>query len=123
MKNHIDSSGFAAGLKAVFSIFPAIVILFSTFVWAQNKGPAEVVIPGGTTGDVPLKHHLHQKVLGDCNLCHNLFPQKGGMVQKLKDEGKLEKKKLMNQCQRCHREKANDGLKSGPVTCKTCHSK
>jgi len=98
-------------------------LLFSTLLWAQNKGAKEIVIPGGTTGSVPVKHHVHQNALGDCNLCHNLFPQTAGIVQKLKDEGKLENKKLMNQCQKCHREKTNAGLKSGPVTCKSCHIK
>jgi hypothetical protein len=29
----------------------------------------------------------------------------------------------MNQCQKCHREKINAGVKSGPVTCKSCHIK
>jgi len=98
-------------------------LIFSTFLWAQNKGAKDIVIPGGTTGSVTVRHHLHQDALGDCNLCHNLFPQTAGIVQKLKDEGKLEKKKVMNQCQKCHREKTSAGLKAGPVTCKGCHAK
>ncbi|MDP2861255.1 MAG: cytochrome c3 family protein [Desulfobacterales bacterium] len=104
-------------------ILMAGFLLVSTLLWAQNKGAKEIVIPGGTTGSVSVRHHVHQNILGDCNLCHNLFPQTAGIVQKLKDEGKLEKKKVMNQCQKCHREKVNAGLKSGPVTCKGCHAK
>jgi hypothetical protein len=100
------------------------ILLATTLLWAQNKGAKEIIIPGSTTtGSVPFKHHLHQDALGDCNLCHNLFPQTPAIVQKLKDEGKLERKKLMNQCQKCHREKTNAGLKAGPVTCKGCHAK
>lgn len=109
--------------KAILFLFAAGALLFSTLLWAQNKGAKEIIIPGGTTGDVTVRHHLHQNALRDCNLCHNLFPQTAGIVQKLKDEGKLERKKLMNQCQKCHREKVNAGLKAGPVTCKGCHAK
>ncbi len=104
-------------------LFMANILLFSTLLWAQNKGAKEIVIPGGTTGSVMVRHHVHQNTLGDCNLCHNLFPQTAGIVQKLKDEGKLERKKLMNQCQKCHREKTSAGLKAGPVTCNGCHAK
>jgi hypothetical protein len=104
-------------------VLTGIFILFSTFLWAQNKGAKEITIPGGTTGNVPFKHHLHQNSVKDCNLCHNLFPQTPGVVQKLKNEGKLESKKVMNHCQKCHREKVNAGLKAGPVTCKGCHIK
>ena len=99
------------------------MLLFSTLLRAQNKGAKEIVIPGGTIGSVTVRHYLHQDALGGCNLCHNLFPQTAGIVQKLKDEGKLERKKLMNQCQKCHREKNNAGLKAGPLTCKGCHAK
>jgi len=109
--------------RTTIILFGASVLLFSTLLWAQNKGAEDIILPGGKTGNVPVKHHLHQNILGDCNLCHNLFPQNAGIIQKLKDEGKLEKKKVMNQCQKCHREKTNAGLKTGPVTCKSCHSK
>ncbi|MFH1977495.1 MAG: cytochrome c3 family protein [Pseudomonadota bacterium] len=101
----------------------AVFLIFSTFLWAQNKGAKEIVVPGGTTGSVPVKHHLHQNALNDCNLCHNLFPQTAGIIQKLKDEGTLEKKKVMNQCQKCHREKVKAGVKAGPVSCRSCHVK
>jgi len=104
-------------------ILMACLLLVSTLLWAQNKGAKQIILSGGTTGNVTLKHQLHQDSLGDCNLCHNLFSQTAGIVQKLKDEGKLEKKKVMNHCQKCHREKVNAGLKAGPVICKGCHVK
>jgi len=104
-------------------VLAGILILFSTFLWAQNKGAKDITIQGGVTGNVPFKHHLHQNSLKDCNVCHNLFPQTPGIILKLKSEGKLESKKVMNQCQKCHREKINAGVKSGPVTCKSCHIK
>lgn len=104
-------------------ILIAVFLLVSTLIWAQNKGAKQIIINGGTTGNVTFKHQLHQDSLGDCKLCHNLIPQTPGIIKKLKDEGKLEKKKVMNQCQKCHREKTNAGLKTGPVTCKGCHVK
>lgn len=110
-------------ITATLILIMACIFLLSTLLWAQNKGAKEIILPGGTIGNVTVKHHFHQDVLGDCNLCHNLFPQTAGMVQKMKDNGKLESKKLMNQCQSCHREKTNAGLKAGPVTCKGCHVK
>jgi hypothetical protein len=123
MMRHINFKDLIMHKTATLILFAAAVLLFSTILWAQNKGAKEIIIPGGTTGNVPVKHHLHQKVLGDCNLCHSLFPQTAGIIQKLKDEGKLEKKKAMNNCLKCHREKTNAGLKTGPVTCKSCHAK
>lgn len=104
-------------------ILTACFILFSTFIWAQNKGAKQIILFGGTTGNVTFKHQLHQDSLGDCNLCHNLFPQTPGIVQKLIKDGKLANKKVMNQCIKCHRDKINAGSKSGPVTCKGCHVK
>jgi hypothetical protein len=104
-------------------ISTAAFVLFSTFLCAQNKGAKQIILFGGATGDVTFKHQLHQDSLGDCNLCHNLFPQTPGIVQKLKKDGKLANKKVMNQCTKCHREKINAGSKSGPVTCKGCHVK
>jgi hypothetical protein len=104
-------------------ILVAGFILVSTLLWAQNKGAGQIILSGGNAGNVTFKHQLHQDSLGDCNLCHNLFPQIPGIVQKHKEEGKLENKKVMNQCQKCHREKTNAGLKTGPVTCKGCHIK
>jgi len=100
-----------------------VFLFFSTFLWAQNKGAGQIILFGGATGNVTFKHQLHQDSLGDCNLCHNLFPQTPGIVKKLKEDGKLANKKVMNQCTKCHREKINAGSKSGPVTCKGCHVK
>ena len=109
--------------QAKIIILLAVFLLFSTFIWAQNKGAKQIILFGGATGNVPFKHQLHQDSLGDCKLCHNLFPQTPGIVQKLKKEGKLASKKVMNNCTMCHREKTNAGSKSGPVTCKGCHVK
>lgn len=91
---------------------------------AENKGGSEIKLPGGTRGPVPFPHHRHQNVLADCQICHSLYPQKPGIIEVFKDRGKLKKKQVMNkQCTQCHRQKKQEGMKTGPITCATCHVK
>jgi hypothetical protein len=107
----------------------ASVLLMGVFLAAsplageQNRGAPQMVLQGGSSGNVSFPHHRHQDVLGDCNLCHNLFPQIPGSIEKLKEEGKLKKKEVMERCRSCHRQKAEKGEKAGPTGCKVCHQK
>jgi len=88
----------------------------------QNRGAAEIDLPGGTRGLVPFPHHQHQDKLGNCEICHSVFPQKTGIIGELKAQGKLEKKQIMNTlCIKCHRQKKREGVKAGPTTCAKCH--
>ena len=90
----------------------------------ENKGAAEIKLPGGKRGLVPFPHHQHQNKLVDCQICHSLYPQKPGIIEELKTQGKLKKKQVMNkQCTKCHKQKKKEGLKTGPTTCKKCHIK
>ncbi len=90
----------------------------------ENKGAAEIKLPGGTRGPVPFPHHQHQNNLVDCKICHALYPQKPGIIKELKAQGTLKKKQVMNtQCTKCHKEKKKEGLKAGPTTCAKCHIK
>jgi hypothetical protein len=98
------------------------------WAWAAdtptNKGAAEIVLEGGTSGSVAFPHQRHQEKLTDCNICHAAFPQKAGSIEALKAQGKLAKKQIMNeQCTKCHKEKRQAGEKAGPTTCTTCHVK
>lgn len=89
----------------------------------KNLGKAELILPGGTPGDVPFPHRLHQETLKDCNLCHDMFPREKGVIEKLKAEDKLRRKQVMNaKCTKCHRDNQLEGKNSGPVTCSGCHS-
>jgi hypothetical protein len=91
---------------------------------SQDKGPAKMDLDGGKRGKVPFPHHQHQEKLGDCEICHSVFPQKAGSIAELKAEGKLKKKHVMNKlCTKCHREMKKTGQKSGPTTCRKCHHK
>ncbi|MGD2269746.1 MAG: cytochrome c3 family protein [Desulfobacterales bacterium] len=106
-------------------LFLAMAVTFATVASAvKNKGAEELQLPGGVRGNVPFPHHRHQDVLVDCNICHALFPQQKGVIAKLKSEGKLDKKYVMNRlCTKCHREKIRAGQKSGPISCSDCHIK
>lgn len=88
----------------------------------QNRGADTITIDGGSRGQISFPHHLHQDTLADCNICHASFPQQPAAVHKLKQEGKLAPKQVMNKlCIKCHREKKAAGEKSGPTTCNQCH--
>jgi hypothetical protein len=90
----------------------------------ENKGAAEIKLPGGTRGLVPFPHHRHQDKLRDCEICHSVFPQKAGIIKELKEQGELKKKHVMNTlCTKCHRQKKKEGIKTGPTTCAKCHIK
>ena len=65
----------------------------------------------------------HQTTLGDCNICHNIFPQKLGVIKDLKNQGRLAKKRVMDHCRGCHRNRVKQGQKAGPTSCRKCHSK
>jgi hypothetical protein len=109
----------------------AIVLLLTlTGLWPgvsaqpQNQGAAEMVLDGGTSGNVRFPHRQHQEKLEDCAICHSAYPQKTGAIEALKVQGKLAKKEIMNtQCTKCHKEKQRAGEKAGPTTCTTCHIK
>ena len=90
----------------------------------ENQGAEKIELDGGQRGNVHFPHRQHQKNLGDCKICHTVFPQEPGAIAKLKAQGKLKKKHVMNKlCTKCHREKKKAGQKSGPTTCTKCHIK
>ena len=110
-------------LGAVMLFFAAVSVALGGAP-VENKGAAEIKLPGGTRGPVPFPHHQHQNKLVDCQICHSLYPQKAGIIEELKSQGKLKKKQVMNkQCTKCHKQKKKEGIKAGPVTCKQCHIK
>ncbi len=86
-----------------------------------TQTPEQIRLEAGDKKPVMVFHRLHQEALEDCNLCHNLFPQVGGSIKKLKAEGKLEKQQVMKQCRRCHKNRATHGEKTGPIRCDGCH--
>ena len=90
----------------------------------EDQGAENIVLDGGKRGKVTFPHRQHQKNLGDCQICHSVFPQESGVIQKLKAQGTLKKKHVMNKlCTKCHKEKKKAGQPSGPTTCTKCHIK
>ena len=106
----------AALVLALTGVLGAVVV--------ENRGAEQISVDGGSRGVVPFPHHRHQNVLADCNVCHTLFPQEQGGIARLKEEGVLVKKQVMNKhCIKCHRDKKKAGDATGPTTCAKCHVK
>ena len=106
----------AAGILFVAAVCAAAVL--------ENKGAETIILNGGSQGEVTFPHHRHQNALADCNACHTLFPQETGVIARLKQEGKLAGKQVMNKhCISCHRAEKKAGKKAGPVSCNQCHKK
>ncbi len=90
----------------------------------QDPGAENMVLEGGKRGKVPFPHRQHQENLDDCQICHSVFPQDTGAIEKLKAEGTLKKKYVMNKlCTKCHKKTKKAGHPSGPTTCAKCHIK
>ena len=85
-------------------ILSACLLLPLAMANGSDKGAEQMDLFGGTRGKVPFPHHQHQKNLGDCNACHDVFPQTAGAIESMKAQGKLKQKQVMNkQCIKCHR--------------------
>lgn len=89
----------------------------------DDKGAESIVLDGGSRGSVNFPHGRHLGIFVDCKPCHELFPKETQVVEKMKAEGKLQKKDVMNMCKQCHKDLAEKGEKTGPVSCKDCHAK
>lgn len=101
-----------------------IVSLSMAPTHAASREPDRIDIFGGRSGNVPFPHAQHQDRIKDCNVCHSVFPQETAAIKKMKEEGMLKPKKVMNlQCIKCHKAEKKTGKPHGPVTCKTCHVK
>ncbi|MCP4131169.1 MAG: cytochrome c3 family protein [bacterium] len=110
--------------KKIILVIFGIMLVASIAVAVQNKGAKDIELSGGTKGKVAFPHLKHQDTLKDCNICHDVFPQHSGSIDKLKKEGKLKKKYVMKkQCIKCHKKKKKAGEKTGPTSCSKCHNK
>lgn len=105
-------------------IFASTGVAYAYTIQTTNKGAETIELNGGKSGPVPFPHLTHQQSLTDCKVCHELFPQELGAIDKLKASGELKKKHVMNKhCTRCHKKMKTAGEKTGPTTCKSCHIK
>ena len=108
---------------------PALLLLIIIFtgvvVFAMpNHGKEEIDLDGGKKGNIDFPHRIHQNAIGDCTVCHSVFPQKAGIIKELKTQKKLKKKQVMNKtCLKCHRSMKKAGKETGPTNCSQCHVK
>ncbi|MBF0200575.1 MAG: cytochrome c3 family protein [Desulfamplus sp.] len=107
-------------------IIISLVIFIAAVVTASQKvisGAPEITLDGGSRGEVPFPHKLHQDGLDDCNVCHDTFPKELEVIKKMKGADELKKKQVMNEvCIKCHRELQKANKSTGPTSCKGCHS-
>lgn len=107
------------------TLFLFAAIGFSGAMQTADHGAAQLEINGGSRGVVPFPHQRHQDTLGDCSICHDVFPQKVGGIDELKAQGTLNKKEIMNKhCIKCHRDRKRAGESYGPTgSCNGCHKR
>lgn len=111
-------------LKIILMITPGLFLVTGLIFANQPQGRAEISLDGGTSGKVSFPHHLHQEIVLDCQTCHADFDQKEGALEAAKKANVLKKKQVMNMtCLKCHRAMKKAGEKTGPVSCKGCHTK
>lgn len=108
-----------------FSAIVTGVVLLSAgnCIAEEPKGSESITLQGGSMGSITFPHHIHQAIFIDCKPCHDLFPQESKIVERLKTEGKLKKKEVMDMCRACHKDLAGKGQKTGPIACMDCHKK
>ena len=106
-------------MKTKIVVLLIIAVFTSLTVMAvQNQGNKTIKLNGGYKGIVDFPHYLHQDSVNNCNVCHSIFPKTEGVIKRLRAEGKLTKKQVMNKlCIKCHKEK------TGPTKCSKCHTK
>ena len=111
-------------MKIVWILTMAVVMISVAGFSADDPGPAEIELLGGDRGNVPFPHQQHQATLGDCNLCHELFPKQKGSIADLQAQGVLKKRQVMNKhCIKCPSARKRAGESSGPTSCNDCHVK
>ena len=91
---------------------------------ADDMGRDKFDLDGGGRGDMSFPHKLHQDTLGSCNTFHDLFPKELGGIEKMKADGKLKRRQVMNDsCIACHKVYKAKGKKFGPLRCNECHKR
>lgn len=101
----------------------AVALQINTGLGGQEEKGAESVTLNAKEGSVVFPHGRHQKIFVDCQPCHGLFPKEPQVIGKMKVEGKLKGKEVMDMCKKCHEARHAKQEKAGPTECKECHVK
>ena len=110
-------------MKTAVSILIALIVAIPVYLCAANQGAEKIILDGGASGKVNFAHRQHQNNLGDCKVCHTLFPQEKNAISQMRKKGSLKKREAMNQCVNCHKDLKKQSKPSGPVSCRGCHIK
>ena len=109
-------------MKDIMLVTACLLIVFSIASAGSNNGAEKMDLPGGDRGKVPFPHLRHQENLGDCNICHSIFPQVPGAIEDMKEQGKIKEQYVMKRlCTKCHKKERMAGKPHGPTTCAKCH--
>lgn len=109
--------------KAIVIGVSILSLAFVGSAFAGGMGAATMTLDGGHMGNVNFPHHLHQMKVGNCQVCHKLFPKEAGAIKKGIAAGTLKKMQVMNACKACHQNLKNEGKAAGPTSCMGCHKK
>jgi hypothetical protein len=111
--------------KAIIIGIALFALAFVGTAFAGGMGPATITLDaGGHMGKVHFPHRLHQKTLGQCQVCHKVFAKKANSIQKAIKAGKLQKMQVMNTvCKACHQKRKSEGKTAGPTNCTGCHKR
>lgn len=117
-----NTSWISALIKDIILVAACLLVVFSIALAESNNGAEKMDLPGGTRGKVPFPHRLHQKNLGDCDICHSIFPQVQGAIEDMKGKGEIKEQFVMKKlCIKCHKKERIAGKPHGPTTCAKCH--
>ena len=109
-------------IETIILVSLCLLIVFSIALAGSDQGADKMDLEGGSRGKVPFPHLVHQDNLGDCNLCHSVFPKVSGAIENMKAQGKLEEQYVMKKlCTTCHKKERLAGNPHGPTTCGKCH--
>ena len=111
-------------VRAIFIIQVVIcVFMIPSVAFSDMKtGEENKELSGGSRGKIFFPHRMHQKNLGDCNICHSIFPKSPGSIEAMKARGEIRKKQIMKElCITCHKAEQKAGHKAGPTRCSKCH--
>jgi len=109
--------------KAIIIGIAVLSLAFVGTAFAGGMGPATITLDAsGHMGKVQFPHRVHQKTLGNCQICHKLFPKKADAIQSAIKAGTLHKMQVMNDlCKACHQKRKSEGKAAGPTDCRGCH--
>jgi c(7)-type cytochrome triheme protein len=109
--------------RTAATILLLLLAAICTAAYAEtNKGAALINLYSGKKKSIQFPHATHQTSIGDCSVCHTLFPMTKDTIRERIEQGTMEKKTVMNKCRDCHKAMEAENKKTGPTSCSKCHT-